>query len=131
MRAGKIIIMQKRYLLLLAVIVIVILAVYGSRNLDSTISIGDCSAKFSRDPVTVTSDLCGQNRTCVAQPADQQNNAVVDVLLCACDQAKAGNYQDSQLNSKIESLIKEYFGYNITSSSLCDQSAILTRRSYG
>lgn len=124
--------MEKRYILLFVAIVLGVLIFFGSSGLDRTVSIGNCTAKFATDPVTVTSDLCpGKNRTCIAQPADQQNNAVVDVLLCACDRAKSDSYSDDSLNSGIATLVSSYFGYNATAQDICDQQAILAKRSYG
>ncbi|MBI4170453.1 MAG: hypothetical protein HY514_02075 [Candidatus Aenigmarchaeota archaeon] len=123
--------MQKRYILLLVVIVVAIFVYTGNRGVEQAISIDACSARFSTQPVVVTSDLCVSGKTCTAQPYDQQNNAVVDVLLCACEKAKAGNYADTQLNERIQSLVSGFYGYAVTAQSLCDQPVILTRRNYG
>src|SRR3989338_921756 len=124
--------MQKRFALMFVVIVVVVTLFFlGSGNLDRTISIGNCSAKFATDPVTVTSDLCGAKKTCVASPESQQNNAVVDVLLCACDKAKAGSYADAGLNQGIEGIVSGYYNYTLSAQAFCDQPVLLVKRSYG
>ncbi len=123
--------MQKRYIMLLVVIVVAIFVYTGNRGVEQTISVDSCSAKFFTEPVTVTSELCTSGKTCTAGPYEQQNNAVVDVLLCACEKAKAGNYADAQLNQKIENLVSSFYGYTVTAQSLCDQPVILSKRNYG
>ena len=123
--------MQKRYILLLAVIVIGIFVYTGNRNVEQTVSIGGCSAKFSNQPVTVASDLCSGNRTCTAQPYEQQNNAVVDAVLCACGNAKSSDYSDAQLNSRIQEVVSSFYGYSLTAREICEQQALLVKRNYG
>ncbi len=124
--------MQKRFALMFVVIVVVVVLFFlGSGNLDKTISVGSCSAKFATEPVTVTSELCGAKKTCVASPEAQQNNAVVDVLLCACDKAKTGSYADAGLNKGIEKVVSGYFNYTLSAQAFCDQPVLLVKRSYG
>jgi hypothetical protein len=123
--------MQKRYILLVVVIIIAIFVYTGNRSVEQTISIDSCSAKFFNYPVTVTSDLCSNSTTCIAQPYEQQNNAVVDVILCACQKAKAGDYADAQMNTKIEDLVSGFFGFTVTARDTCEQQSFLTRRNYG
>ena len=123
--------MQKRYILVVLIIIFGIFLYTGNRNAEQTVSIGDCSGKFYKDNVTVTSDLCAKGKTCIAKPEDQQNNAVVDVVLCACAKAKSGNYADASMNGNIENLTKSFFGYTMAAKDLCDQPVILTKRNYG
>lgn len=123
--------MQKRFALMFVVIVVVIVLFFlGSGNLDKTISIGACSARFATEPVTVTSDLCGAKKTCVASPEAQQNNAVVDVLLCACEKAKSADYADAKLNRDIEGIVSEFYRYSLAARDFCGQPVLLVKRSY-
>ena len=123
--------MKIRFILLLVVIVFAIFIYTGNRNAEQKIEIDNCSATFYTEPATVTSDLCATGKTCIAGPYEQQNNAVVDVLLCACEKAKAENYAGGQLNSKIENLAAGFFKKNVTADILCEQQAILVKLSYG
>ncbi len=123
--------MQKRYILLLAVIIIGIFVYTGNRNVEQTISIGGCSAKFSSQPVTVASDLCSGNRTCTATPYEQQNNAVVDVVLCACGKAKAASYGDAAVNARIQEIVSSFYGYSLSAQDICEQQSVLVKRNYG
>lgn len=123
--------MQKRYILLMAVIVFAIFIYTGNRNVEQAISIDGCSAAFSTEPAFVTSDLCASGKTCVAKPEDRQNNAVVDVLLCACGKAKDAKYADASLNEKIRSLVSSFYGYPLSAEQLCEQPVLLAKRNYG
>lgn len=123
--------MQKRYILLLLVIILAVFIYTGNRNVEQSISIGSCSASFQTEPVFVTSPLCANGTSCTASPGDQQNNAVVDVLLCACESAKAGNYADAELNKKIENLTAAFYSYAVAARDLCEQPVLLVRRQYG
>lgn len=123
--------MQKRYLLLLAVIVIGIFLYTGNRNAEQVISIGGCSASFSGQPRTVVSELCINGTVCTATPYQQQNNAVVDAVLCACGEAKASEYADAQLNSRIQEVVSSFYGYSLAAREICEQQAVLVRRNYG
>jgi len=114
------------------VIILVILFVAGFFLGDQTIDIAGCKAQWKTTSVTVQqSELCSA-QTCIATPADQQHNAIVSALLCACEKTKAGGYVDLAANSRIEDVVKQYFGYTATAQELCDQpGVILVRRSYG
>lgn len=125
--------MEKKYILLLIVIILAIFLYTGNRFAEQKIEIADCSATFNTDAVTVSSSLCpAGNTTCVAQPGDQQNNAVVDVVTCACQKAKEEDYSNAELNSRIGEVVQNFFGYSVSAQQLCEQPGlILVKRSYG
>ncbi len=123
--------MKIRYILLFIVIIFAIFLYTGNRSSGQTITISDCSANFQSEPVTVTSDLCTTGKTCTAQPYEQQNNAAVDVLLCACLKAKAAGYGDQGLNAQILNLSSAFFGNSQAVNELCDQPIGITKKNYG
>lgn len=122
--------MQIKFILIAIVILFLILFGLGAALSEKCVDINGCKSCWKTTPVVVQSDLCS-NKTCIAQPADQQNNAIVDSVLCACDKAKSSNYADSSSNRKIQDTVSEFARYNITANELCDQPGLfLTKRSY-
>lgn len=93
--------------------------------------IGECKQCWETEPVNLTSELCANARVCTATAAQQQHNAVVDVLLCACAKAKEKEYTDAALNKDIESVLSALTDdKTITAKQVCD-SGFLTKRQYG
>jgi hypothetical protein len=85
-----------------------------------------CKACWSTTSLNVTSDLCPNiTSPCEAAPAQQQHNAVVDVLTCACTQAKAGDYADTKLNGEIESVLAALTGYDMDTQQFCGNPGLL------
>lgn len=123
--------MQKKYIAATLVIIFFLLLGLGSVLSERCVDIGGCKQCWKNIPTVVESELCTENRTCLAQPADQQNNAIADVLLCACSKAKAAGYSDQQLNNRIEEVISEFARYDISASEACEQPGLfLVKRSY-
>lgn len=124
--------MQKRFVIATVVIVFFLLLGLGSVLSERCVDVGGCKQCWKTIPTVVESDLCTENRTCLAQPADQQNNAIADALLCACSHAKSTGYGDQQLNSKIEDVISQYTRYNVSAAEACEQPGLfLVKRNYG
>ena len=124
--------METKYILAIVAILFFILFGLGAVLSEKCVNIGGCRSCWKTTQIVVTSDLCPGNATCLAQPADQQNNAIADAVLCACGKAKAANYGDANLNNDIQNVISEFSRYNITASELCEQPGLfLTKRSYG
>ncbi len=124
--------MMFRYILIVIGVILFAMLIYGLTLGETCTEIGSCRACWSTVPVTITSELCPDPaKPCTAEPYLQQHNALVDMILCACEQAVAGDYSDTELNSNIESAVKEMTGYTVTASQVCDQPGmILTKRSY-
>jgi len=82
--------------------------------------------------ILIESPLCpNQSEPCLAKPELQQHNAISDLLVTACDRAKAGGYADITLNERIEEVVNLYMGIDVTANQLCDQPGILlTHRLY-
>ncbi len=124
--------MEQKYIAMVVVIIIVILFVAGTLFGEQQIDISGCTAKWSTVDKTVgQSELC-PSESCTATPAAQQNNAIADAMLCACEKAKSSQYVNSTATKRIEEVAKEFFGYTITAQQICEQpGAFLTKRSYG
>ena len=123
--------MEKKYVAATLVIAFFILLGAGSVLSERCVNIAGCKQCWKTTVSVVQSDLCGENKTCLAQPADLQNNAIADAVVCACDKAKANSYADSGLNSDIEDVVNQFIGYNISTSQVCEQPGLFfTKRSY-
>ena len=123
--------MQKKFILATLVILFFILLGAGSVLTEQCIDVGGCKQCWKTTPAVVQSELCGENSTCLAQPQDQQNNAIADALLCGCGKARTANYQDADLNKKIEETVSEFKGFDAGASEICEQPGIfLAKRSY-
>jgi len=123
--------MEKKFLIAALVLTLFILLGLGSVLSEQCIDVAGCKSCWKTTPAVVQSDLCGENSTCLAQPEDQQNNAIVDVILCACSRAKSSQYADSDMNKKIEELTSQYTRYELTAGEICEQPGLfLTKRSY-
>lgn len=123
--------MRMIYLLAAIFAVLVVSFIYGSTISEQCVSIDEYKGCWKTIDVTVTSELCAKS-PCRATPALQQHNAIVDVLLNACQKARNGNYESQQLNSRIEEVADIFTGYDLDAKSLCDQpGAVLAKRQYG
>ena len=115
--------MFKYILLGIAAFLIVMYAIGFLLTPTSCVQIGDCSSCWQPNNITITSDYCpNPNVACNAQPIDQQHNAVVDTLFCACNNAQADGYSDPALNKRIEEVFRNFFNKQISAKELCDQS---------
>ncbi len=125
--------MKPRYIYLVIVIILITMFVYGLSVSEQCREISGCKACWKIMPVTITSELCpNQSQPCSAEPSLQQHNTMVDMIICACGKAESGSYLDAQINSKIESAVKETTGYTVTASEICSQPGmLLTKRMYG
>ena len=90
--------MKPLYLGLFIILAIALLYISGGILGEQCISVGAHRACWKTVPVQIKSELCPSNSTCTAEPYIQQHNAIVDVLLLSCDDAKKGNYADVNLN---------------------------------
>ncbi len=124
--------MENKFIAATALILIVILFAVGAAINESCVVVGECRQCWKTTQVVVSDKLlCSGNSTCLASPADQQNNAIVDAILCACTKAKSTDYGDEILNQRIQDVIKEYMKYDITARDICEQSGtFLTKNTY-
>jgi len=98
---------------LLMLITIVMTPMTGCKQID------DCKACWSWVPVPRE---CG-NETCETDPAIEQHNALVDVIICACEKARANNYGNKEMNKEIEMLFKEVTAsYTGSAREICEGS---------
>lgn len=124
--------MEKKYILATIVILFFLLLGLGSVLSEQCVDINGCRQCWKTTVAVVQSDLCIENSTCLAQPEDQQNNAIVDAVLCGCDRARSTNYADTNLNRKIEDVIFQFKQFNLTVNEICEQPGIfLAKRTYG
>jgi len=129
--------MQKKFTILIAVLVVSVLYVIGGTAGDQCSSIGNCKACWKTVVITVNSTYCPTNAPCIAQPYQQQRNALVDMLTCACSTASFAQYQDATINRRIEEVVKEMTGATIDAQSFCEDQYggtggfVLTKYSYG
>ena len=124
--------MEKKFILATLAILFFILLGIGSVLSEQCVDISGCRQCWKTTPVVIQSDLCVENSTCIAQPQDQQNNAIVDAVLCGCNIAKASSYQGTDVNHKIEDVIVQYTGFNLTAAQICEHpGTFLIKRNYG
>ncbi len=116
--------MERRYILLAIAIVVIILFLIGGSYSDNCASIGGCRSCWSSNAVVVESDLCTETGRCLAEPSAQQTNAISDVILCACEDAKIVSYADASLNRQIQDFVAFYTPYNITAGEICEQPGL-------
>jgi parvulin-like peptidyl-prolyl isomerase len=125
--------MENRLILAIVVVIFVILVIAGFFMGDQQIDVAGCTAKWKTTAITVQkSELCGQSQ-CVAQPAEQQHNAIIDALLCACDKAKTANYADENANKRIEEVVSLALNYQASAQGICEQSGLplFVKHAYG
>lgn len=124
--------MQARYIALLIVIIIVLLFILGAFVSEQCITIGKDKACWKTTVILVESPFCpNATEPCLAKPELQQHNAIADLLVKACDRAKANAYAENSLNERIEEVVNLYMGLDIGASQLCEQPGmVLTHRLY-
>lgn len=123
--------MKPVYLVAVIIIIIIILYFVGGIFNENCSKIGDMKKCWRTVPITVQSDFCPTEEPCIADPAVQQNNAIVSLVLDACDVAKTNGYSDRTINMRIEEVVKDFTGYTVHVQELCEQPAtILAYRSY-
>ena len=125
--------METKYIAAVVVIIFIALFAAGALLTGQGIDIAGCNANWKTIDTTVAkSDLCSAD-SCVATPAAQQHNAIVDGLLCACGRASAVQYSDATTNARIEEVVREYFGYSLGVQQICGSEGqqFLARRAYG
>jgi len=116
--------MFKYILLGIAIFLIVMYAIGFFLTPTSCVEIGTCSSCWQPNNVSLTSDYCpNPSVACNAKPIDQQHNAVVDTLFCACNTAKSNNYADKALNDRIEQVFTNFFNKQVSARELCDESS--------
>ena len=121
--------MENRYVAVLVLVFLGISFVYGSTLTEQCVQIQEFKGCWSIVDKTVKSDLCANGKECIARPAQQQHNAVVDVLLSACDKARKGNYADTALTKRIEEVGSTFTGYSIDARTMCDQPGLVLAKS--
>lgn len=124
--------MRMRYFL---VIVLLTLGIFFASSFflsEQSVDVAGCKASWKTFSVaTGRSDLCSSD-SCVASPADQQHNVLVDATLCACERASASQFVDSGVNKRIEETVKLYFGFDLPANQVCGSQGqqFLVKRSY-
>ena len=100
---------MKTGFIVIAVIVFVLLILYfsGSTMGNQCTEIGECKSCWNTYSKEIESSLCGNQTTCTPEPYKVQHNAIVDVLVCACDNAKTADFTDAELNARISEVYKE------------------------
>lgn len=123
--------MRTPYLLAIIFVVLGISFLYGITVAEQCVSIDEFKGCWSTIDRTVSSELCAKS-PCTAKPADQQHNAVVDVLLGACQKTRSSNYENANLNKRIEEVANTFTGYSVDARTLCEQPGlVLVKRRYG
>ncbi|HLC77367.1 MAG TPA: hypothetical protein VJH04_04145 [archaeon] len=123
--------MEKKFIAATLVLIFFVLLGVGSVLSERCIDIAGCKQCWKTTVTVIESELCGENSTCLAQPEDVQNNAIADAVVCACDKAKSSSYEDTGLNANIEDVVKEFAGYDISASQVCEQPGqFFVKRAY-
>ncbi len=109
------------------VIAVVVLFVVGAFMSQQSAEIEGCRASWYVYLKNVKSDLCPDpNVECAAEPYKQQHNALVDMLLCACEKAGAGGeYKNGALNQKIVDSYYQMTGAKLSVEEICGGSALM------
>jgi hypothetical protein len=113
--------MDPRYIIATGAIALVILFLAGGVVSEQCVDIQGCKQCWKTYPVVVKSDYCPNSSECTAQPGAQQNNAVIDAVLCACSHVKSDGYSNANTNNQIENSVSMYLGYNLTVQDICEQ----------
>jgi len=123
---------QVKYIALLIIIIFLLLFGLAQFVGSSCSAIGGCKQCWDTVSRDVYSDLCPSSDPCWAEAHEMQHNALVDLLLCACKNAKASDYSDENINKQITDVYKVMSGYDIQIQELCDSPSLyLTKWSYG
>ena len=125
--------MKPLFIGIIGIAAIVFLFAAGAVMREQCIAIEKHRACWNVIPIEVKSELC-PNATvpCIADPALQQHNAIVDAIMLACDDAKKAQYSDESLNSRIKEVTSLLTGYSSGAMELCEQPGIvLAKRRYG
>ncbi|HLC67562.1 MAG TPA: hypothetical protein VJI12_01635 [archaeon] len=123
--------MEARVIVATAVLVLAVLFFVGGGISENCIDIGGCRQCWKTTQVVVNDAvLCSGNSSCLAQPRDQQNNAIVDAVFCACNGARANGYSDPSVNNKIEDIVSAFTNFNMTATQICEQPAFLVKVYY-
>lgn len=123
------IIMNNKQIAIIIIVVVAALYFIGGATNQNCFSINNCNKCWKTTSVIVqnSSDGLCSKQSCLASSDAQKNNAIVDVLLCAC-----GSTRDADLNQKIESAVKDATGYQIDANTFCSQPGlIISKRIYG
>ncbi|MFC2142967.1 hypothetical protein ACFLQN_01055 [Candidatus Aenigmatarchaeota archaeon] len=120
-----------KYVGLFIIILLIMLFLLGGVVSDKCIEIGSHTGCWKTTPIRISSEYCPTEEECIASPEAQQNNAVVSLLLDACNDAKLDDYVDASLNMRINDVLKDFTGYDITAQELCESpGTLLVYRSY-
>ena len=123
--------MEARFIVATAVLILAILFFVGGGLAENCVDIGGCKRCWKTTQVVVNDAvLCGGNSSCLAQPVDQQNNAIVDAVFSACNNAKAADYSDSGVNAKIADTVSAFTNFNLTVSQICEQPGTFLAKVY-
>ena len=111
--------------LIVLMLIIIILVAFGLTFSQQCSEIGNCKSCWSVAPREINSDLCPDpEEPCIAQPYQMQNNAIVDLILCGCEEAATAGYGDAELNSRIESIVQAYYGFEVDVISICNDPGL-------
>ncbi len=123
--------MKNRYIYLFVIGLFIILYLAGLSLSEKCISLEGKKVCWKSYPVRLQSQFCPNQSECIASPELQKHNALVSLILYACEKAKSKEYGDITLNKAIEDLAKNYFDYKLSVNDICDQPAMLfTYRQY-
>lgn len=111
-------------------VVVIVLYIIGGLVGEQCVVIGGCKGCWSATDKTITSEMCPTAEPCRAQPYQQQRNAVVDVILCACQEAAASGYADADMNTAIQNLHSLYFT-PATITEICGGQTVMSKIMYG
>lgn len=107
---------------IIIIILIIALFVFGSFIAGrGCFSIGECKQCWSWAPRLVKSEYCPDaNKTCISDPMVDQHNALVDVIMCACNSARDNAYMNEGLNNEIKRVYQEITGYSANTKEICE-----------
>jgi len=118
----------------LFVLAIILFALGGAIVPETSFEVAGCRGEWSTSPVQLSSDLCPEpGQPCTAQPEQQQHNAIVDALVCACESVSGGgNYPNAAANGQIEEAFEEASGTQFSVREICESGGggFMTRWRY-
>lgn len=87
-------------------------------------SIGSCSERWTDTSYNAKSSYCFDSENCTITPEKERHNKLVEVLICACNNAKSNNYENSDHNQKIESVYEMLTSYELEAQEICENPKV-------
>ena len=123
--------MEAKFIAATAVLILAVMFFVGGGLAENCVDIAGCKSCWKTTQAVVNDAvLCGGNSSCLAQPRDQQNNAIVDAVFCACNNAKEAGYSDVAANGKIEDIVYAFTNYNMSAVQICEQPSAFLAKVY-